>query len=87
MSQQLDETVPSNALKRAWRQWKGVARKIGELQARIILTVCYFLVVAPFALVVRWATDPLAIKPGTPRGWRARPCEKLASMQRAIRQH
>jgi len=57
---------------RLWHAWKRIARKIGGFQARALLTVVYFTVVAPFGLVVRWATDPLALKPRTPRGWRAR---------------
>ena len=37
-----------------------------------ILTVFYFVVLGPFAVVLRWRSDPLAIKRGAPRGWRAR---------------
>jgi hypothetical protein len=55
-----------------WEAWKGIARKIGDFQARVLLSILYFIVVAPFALAVRWAADPLALKPGTRRGWRVR---------------
>lgn len=47
-------------------------RKVGDIQARIILAIFYFLVLAPFALFVRWRRDPLALKPSTPKGWRPR---------------
>lgn len=57
------------SLRRFWEGWKRIARKIGNFQARVLLFVFYFVIVAPFALVVRWGGDPLAIKPGTPRGW------------------
>jgi hypothetical protein len=55
-----------------WDAWKGTARKIGDFQARVLLTVLYFVVVAPFAVVIRWAADPLALKPQTQRRWRVR---------------
>jgi hypothetical protein len=55
--------------RRFWEGWKKVARKIGNFQARVLLFLFYFVVLAPFALLVRWASDPLAIKPKTPRGW------------------
>ena len=58
--------------KRGWRGWQRVARMIGDVQARLLLTVFYFVVLGPFAVVLRWRSDPLAIKRGAPRGWRAR---------------
>jgi hypothetical protein len=48
-----------------------VARRIGDVQARILLTLFYYLVVAPFALVLR-RKDPLAIRAGASTGWRTR---------------
>ncbi len=48
-------------LKSVWRVWRHVARRIGDLQARILLTAFYFVVFAPFALALRWKSDPLAI--------------------------
>lgn len=50
-------------------RWKRVARKIGDIQARILLTLFYILIVGPFALVIRWRSDPLGIKADRPRGW------------------
>ncbi|MGH7933942.1 MAG: hypothetical protein ACREQN_12375 [Candidatus Binataceae bacterium] len=55
-----------------WAGWKRIARKIGDFQARVLLTIFYFVLLAPFALIVRRTSDPLAIKPGTLRGWGAR---------------
>jgi len=68
--QQQDESGPGR-LGRAWRTWKGIARKIGDFQARALLTFLYFVPFAPFALTVKWGTDPMAMKPKTPKGWRA----------------
>ena len=53
-----------------------VLRKIGDVQARIILAIFYFVVLAPFALFVRWTRDPLALKPATRKGWLPRKAEE-----------
>jgi hypothetical protein len=50
-------------LKDLWRGWLAVARKIGRFQSQVVLTLFYFVVVAPFALAVRLFADPLS-----PRG-------------------
>lgn len=60
-------------LRRLWEAWKRVGRRIGDFQARLLLSVFYFVVVAPFALAVRWAGDPMALRPGAARGWHLRP--------------
>lgn len=53
-----------------WRRWLDLAHKIGNFQARIVLTVFYFLILTPFGLLVRLFSDPLHCKsgPGT-TGW------------------
>lgn len=56
-------------MKELWNRWKRFAKKVGDVQARFILTVLYFVLIAPFALIVRWAADPLSIKPNVHRGW------------------
>ena len=55
--------------KRAWLGWKSFAHKLGNFQARVILTVLYFVVIAPFCLVVRLFSDPLSLKKTTAKGW------------------
>ncbi len=69
-----------------WLRWKGAARKIGNLQARAFLFLAYFVVVAPFALAVRWLRDPLAIKSGAPRAWLPRPPDERSNQDRARQQ-
>jgi hypothetical protein len=73
-------------LARAWAQWKVVARSIGNFQARLLLILFYFVVLSPFALAVRWGSNPLAIKNGTLRGWFPKADREGSSMERAIRQ-
>ncbi|MGC1225940.1 MAG: hypothetical protein WA859_05620 [Candidatus Sulfotelmatobacter sp.] len=49
-------------IKRAWEGWKKIARKIGNFQARVILTVFYGVLLMPFGLAARFFSDPLRIK-------------------------
>ncbi len=51
-----------NMLKKAWESWKAFARKVGDFQTRIVLTLFYFVVVAPFGLALRTFSDPLGMK-------------------------
>lgn len=76
----------SKTLRNLWQWWKRVAVRVGDYQARIILTLFYFVVFAPFALVVRLATDPLSLKKGRPRGWQLRERDESTSMEWARRQ-
>ncbi len=60
--------------------WKLFAEKLGALQSRVVLSVLYFVVVAPFALAVRLFLDPLRIKPHEDSNWigRSTPSGDLA---------
>jgi hypothetical protein len=73
-------------LRSLWNGWKRVARRIGDFQARVLLTVFYYAILGPFALVLRWRSDPLAIKPGSERGWRPRAELAGPEIERARRQ-
>jgi hypothetical protein len=59
-------------IKDLWAAWKRIARKIGDFQARVLLTIFYFVLLAPFALIMRRTSDPLAMKAGAQRGWHVR---------------
>jgi hypothetical protein len=71
---------------RLWEGWTRIARKIGDVQARIILTLFYIFVIGPFALGIRWFGDPLAIKASAPKGWRLRTGHGPVSVERASQQ-
>jgi hypothetical protein len=47
---------------RAWERWKVIAKKIGNFQSRVILTLFYVLVVPMFALIVKVFKDPLHLR-------------------------
>lgn len=61
-------------LKRAWAGWKKIAHKIGNFQARVLLTIFYGVLVLPFGLAARWFSDPLRIKK-PPTAWLDHPDE------------
>jgi carbamoyltransferase len=71
-----------SALRVAWRWWTRVAHRIGDFQAGVILTVFYYLILGPFALVLR-RRDPLGIGPRAPRGWRPREASPRAIAEQA----
>jgi hypothetical protein len=84
MTQESEHAPRQSGLRALWEWWKRVAKRIGDVQARILLTIFYFLFLAPFALVVRWRMDPLAIK--TDMGWRSKEGSSGTPMERASRQ-
>jgi hypothetical protein len=49
-------------LKRIWQAWKRIAHKIGNFQARVLLTIFYAVLVFPFGVAARLFSDPLRIK-------------------------
>ena len=71
-------------LKKAWAVWKRIAHKIGDFQARVLLTVIYAVLILPFGLVVRWFSDPLNIKK-PPLRWFDHPHE-TSNLQQARQQ-
>jgi len=63
-----------DTLKRLWEGWKKIAQKIGNFQARVLLTVFYGVLVLPFGLAARMFSDPLRIKK-KPTEWLQHPNE------------
>ena len=47
-----------------------LARKIGDLQGRLLLAVFYYVILGPFALLLRSTGDPL--ETAGPPAWRLR---------------
>jgi hypothetical protein len=62
------------ACKSLWEGWKKIAHKIGNFQARVLLTVFYAVLVLPFGLATRVFSDPLRIKK-RPTEWLNHPDE------------
>lgn len=59
-----------NILKLGWEKWKSFAVKIAEFISGVILTLFYFIIVTPHALILKQLSDPLAIK--SKPHWKAR---------------
>jgi len=71
-------------LKRFWKAWKRLAHRIGNFQARLLLTLLYLALVFPFGLAVRLFSDPLRIRQ-RPARWLDRD-DSAADMNTALRQ-
>ena len=69
----------SVAIKLLWARWKVLAHIVGNVHPRVILTLFYFVILPPFALIVNLVRDPLSLR--APRGasfWLARPASEGA---------
>lgn len=60
-------------LKTIWGVLLAVAKRIGQVQAWIIFTLFYFVLLAPIALIHQLAADPLRLRKGTQHMWHTRP--------------
>jgi hypothetical protein len=61
-----------SALRQFWKRWKAFGRRAGDVLGRLLMTVFYFTLAAPFGLIVRFFGDPLELKRRQPR-WEPRP--------------
>jgi hypothetical protein len=59
-------------LKKIWEGWQAFGRFMGNMVARVALSLFYFTVLVPFALGVRGATDPLQLRGRLDGLWRPR---------------
>ena len=74
-----------DALRALWEAWKLVAHAIGKLQARIVFSLLYVVLLGPFALVLRLVSDPLRHRHPPVTNWReraAQPDDPWASARR-----
>lgn len=63
-----------SAIVRIWTKWQQFGHLIGDFVGRLIMTIFYFTIAAPFGLAVRFFSDPLKLKPAKPK-WEARSSE------------
>jgi hypothetical protein len=80
------ETEGRPLWRKLWEGWKRIAGKIGNFQARVLLAIFYAVFLAPFAVLLRWVSDPLAIKPESKRGWLPRNEQQASPVELAKRQ-
>ena len=72
------------ALKKLWGRWKELGKAIGDRVGRVVMTVFYFTVVAPFGLAVRLLSDPLQLRSEPPR-WALREEQRAPALEDARR--
>ncbi len=60
------------SLRSLWEAWKGVAHAIGKLQARLVFSILYVVLLGPVALVLRLLADPLRHRHPPNSNWRER---------------
>jgi hypothetical protein len=58
-----------NLIKRFWERWKAFGHKVGNFQARLILSIFYFIVIFPFGMIVRFFSKPLRLKLSHTSNW------------------
>jgi hypothetical protein len=73
-------------LRQLWERWKRIAHTIGVWQSRVLLTVFYYFILAPFGLGVRLLSDPLAITSRPGPHWRRKEPDAATHVDRARRQ-
>lgn len=68
-----------------WAGWQRLARRIGEFQSRVLLTVLYALLVMPVGLGLRLLADPLRRRRPAASNWTPR-AGAPATLEEARRQ-
>lgn len=58
---------------RLWNRLLAIAKRLGHVQAWLILTLFYFVILAPVALIYRLAADPLHVRRASGSIWQKRP--------------
>jgi hypothetical protein len=67
--------------KTLWQRWKRLAHRAAEIQSFIVLTVLYWLIVAPIG-----ASLKIGRRPPDERGWKTRPPAGAVTLDEARRQ-
>ena len=62
-------TAVATALNRVWAVWRRIGQFIGDLIARLVLSLFYFTLFVPFGVGVRLFGDPLDIKAKSNPSW------------------
>jgi hypothetical protein len=73
-------------LRRLWERWKVLAQKIGTFQSRVLLTIFYYLILAPFGLGVNLLSDRLRLKQQHRSHWLPKESNPASSWDSARRQ-
>jgi len=82
-----NDEVKKGFFRRLWEGWKKIAQIIGDFNARVILTIFYFILLCPFAIMLKLFADPLEIKKKKHVGWHIKENDtELTALEKATRQ-
>lgn len=62
-----DGEVPTGFFGRIWHRWRGFSKRMGSFQSRTLLSLFFFVIVSPAAVLIKILGDPLRIKNTKPR--------------------
>lgn len=74
-------------LRQLWQHWVRAAKVIAEFQARLMLTIFYFLIMGPVALCFRLFSDPLHLRRSDKLYWPAAPVAGERNLADAKKQY
>jgi hypothetical protein len=60
--QQQIENLTSALFKRLWHRWVDLSRRMCSFQSRIMLSLFFFILISPAAMMIKVLKDPLQIK-------------------------
>jgi hypothetical protein len=63
------------SLRALWEMWKVVAHAIGRVQAYVVFSLLYIVVLGPVAVALRVMADPLRHRHPPGSNWRGRAAE------------
>jgi hypothetical protein len=72
-------------MKKIWEAWKRIAKKIGNFNARVLMTIFYFLFVSLVSIPVK-IKDPLTLRAKRKSGWTPKPTAEGTPMEQGLRQ-
>jgi hypothetical protein len=56
-------------IKTLWFKWKKLSTKIAVFQSKILLTVLYFILLTPVAIISKLTSDPLKLRYTEASSW------------------
>jgi len=69
-----------------WSRWKILALRAGTFQSKTLLLLFYFLVIPPFAVVIKIFSDPLRLKNNPPVKWHPKEAEQEDPLKESRKQ-
>ena len=68
-------------MKKVWEKWKVISNKLLEKEAMVILTILYFILITPIALIYKLFADPLKLKTKKRSFWFEKDTSNVSSIE------